>query len=92
MTTLRLGLAGLGHGDTLLKATDPQNELPIRVTALCDVNADLLESKASEHGIDAVTTDFDELAARDDIDIIGIYTPGPLHEQPDITAWKTAST
>ena len=86
MTTLRLGLAGLGHGDTLLKATEPENEVPIRVTALCDVNEELLETKAREHGIEAVTTDFDELAARDDVDIIGIYTPGPLHERQILTA------
>ena len=32
-----------------------------------------------EHSIDTVTTDFNELVDRDDIDIVGIYTPGPLH-------------
>ncbi len=86
MTTLRMGLAGLGHGDTLLQANNPEHELPIRVTALCDINEDRLESASREHGIDAVTNDFDELAARDDLDIIGIYTPGPLHARQIITA------
>ena len=86
MTTLRLGLAGLGHGDTLLRANSPENELPIRVTALCDVNEELLDAASRKHGIDAVTTDFDELAARDDVDIIGIYTPGPLHARQILTA------
>lgn len=86
MTTLRLGLAGLGHGDTLLKAAERDNELPIRVTALCDVNEELLEAKAKDHGIEAITTDFDEMASRDDVDIIGIYTPGPLHERQILTA------
>ncbi len=86
MTTLRLGLAGLGHGDTLLRANGPENELPIRVTALCDVNEELLDAASRKHGIDAVTTDFDALAARDDVDIIGIYTPGPLHARQILTA------
>ena len=86
MTTLRLGLAGLGHGDTLLQANDPENELPIRITALCDVNEERLEAASEKHGIDAITTDFDELAARDDIDIIGIYTPGPFHARQILTA------
>ena len=86
MTTLRLGLAGLGHGDTLLRANGPENELPIRVTALCDVNEELLDAASRKHGIDAVTTDFDELAARSDVDIIGIYTPGPLHARQILTA------
>ncbi len=63
MNTLRLGLAGLGHGDTLLQANDPEHELPVRVTALCDTNEQLLDATARKHGIGAVTTDFDELAA-----------------------------
>ena len=86
MTTLRLGLAGLGHGDTLLQANDPEHALPIRVTALCDVNEARLEAASQKHGIEAVTTDFDELAARDDADIIGIYTPGPLHARQIVAA------
>ncbi len=86
MTTLRLGLAGLGHGDTLLQAARPENELPFRVTALCDVNEQLLAASAAKYGVDAVTTDFDELAARDDVDIVGIYTPGPLHARQILTA------
>ena len=47
MTTLRLGLAGLGHGDTLLQANDPEHALPIRVTALCDVNEARLEAASN---------------------------------------------
>ncbi len=86
MTTLKMGLAGLGHGDTLLQANNPEHEVPIRVTALCDVNEDRLEAASKEHGIDAITTDFDEMAARDDLDIIGIYTPGPLHARQILAA------
>ena len=86
MTTLRLGLAGLGHGDTLLQANNPEHELPIRVTALCDVNEERLTAASRKHGIDTITTNFDELAARDDIDVIGIYTPGPLHARQIIAA------
>jgi len=86
VTTLRLGLAGLGHGDTLLQANNPEHELPIRVTALCDINEYRLEAASKKHGIEATTTDFDELAACDDIDIVGIYTPGPLHAKQILTA------
>lgn len=87
MSTLRLGLAGLGHGETLLQANAPCNEdLPIRVTALCDLNESLLETTAREHGISTVVTRFDELISRDDIDIVGIYTPGPLHAAQIVAA------
>ena len=86
MTTLNLGLAGLGHGETLLQTNDPEHGLPIRVTALCDANEERLHAASRKHGIETITTDFDELAARDDIDIIGIYTPGPLHAKQIVTA------
>ena len=87
MSTLRLGLAGLGHGDTLLQANRPEhNGLPIRVTALCDVNEGLLEAASRKHAVEAATTSFDELAARGDLDVIGIYTPGPLHADQILTA------
>ena len=82
MNTLRLGVAGLGHGNTLLQANLFSNDdLPIQVTALCDTNTSRLESLSREHGIDMVTTNFHELISRNDIDIVGIYTPGPLHAE-----------
>ena len=90
MSTLRLGLAGLGHGDTLVQANLPEHDdLPIRVTALCDINEEVLESTSREHGIENVTTDFEELVTRDDIDIVGIYTPGPLHADQIVSALES---
>ena len=87
MSQLSLGVAGLGHGSTLLGANRPENStLPIRVTALCDNQQDKLEALGREFGIDALTADFDELVARSDLDIIGIYTPGPLHAPQILTA------
>ena len=84
---LRLGLAGLGHGSTLLQANIRRNEhLPIRVTALCDTDEALLGSVFREYGVDNLTADFDDLLARRDVDIVGIYTPGPLHERQILAA------
>ncbi len=80
MRALRLGLAGLGHGQTLLQANLPQHDdLPIRVTALCDTNPDRLDAVAQRHGIRSVTTNVDALITHPDIDVVGIYTPGPQH-------------
>ena len=79
---LRIGLAGLGHGSTLLQANLPDNNhLPMRVTALCDTDEARLAAVSKEYGISHATTDFEALVAREDIDIVGIYTPGPLHAQ-----------
>lgn len=86
MDHLRIGIAGLGHGRTLLSANEPANaHHPIRVTALCDTNQDALDSQAADANIEFTTTDFNALVDRDDLDIIGIYTPGPLHAE-QITA------
>ena len=80
MNHLRIGLAGLGHGGTLLGANQPQNgHLPLRVTALCDTDPEKLENTAATYGITSTTNEFAELVARTDIDIVGIYTPGPFH-------------
>ena len=77
---LRIGLAGLNHGAALLQANLPRfQDLPLRVTALCDLNSERLAAKAKEFGVEQTTTEFSELVARPDLDIIGIYTPGPLH-------------
>jgi predicted dehydrogenase len=58
----------------------------VRVTAICDVAEDLLAAVSEEHGIQNATTEFDELVDRDDVDIVGIYTPGPLHAQQILAA------
>jgi predicted dehydrogenase len=87
MRNLRIGLAGLGHGMSLLQANLPWDklptvnygEMPLRVTSLCDTDEKKLASTAKKWEIPDTTTDFDELIARKDIDIVGIYTPGPLH-------------
>ena len=51
MRTLRLGLAGLGHGRTLLQANGPEHaDLPVRVTAVCDTNTELMASMAGSTG------------------------------------------
>jgi predicted dehydrogenase len=77
---LRLGLAGLGHGSTLLGANGPENQdLPIRVTALCDVDEARLSQASADYGVERTTTDFEQLVGQSDIDVIGIYTPGPFH-------------
>ena len=88
MSHLRIGLLGTGqHGPAILQANLPDNEdLPIRVTALCDLNEDRLAKISGEYGIDSTTTDYQELVARDDLDIIAIYTPGPLHGEQIVAA------
>ncbi len=96
---LRIGIAGLGHGRTLLQANSLAEDrkelgplyrappkLPMRVTAVCDIDEDLLALASRLYGVETATTEFSELVARDDVDIVGIYTPGPLHAPQIIAA------
>ena len=80
MDVLKLGVAGLGHGATLLQAnTASGRHLPLRVAAVCDRDGARARAAAEQYEVPVVTTDFAELVARPELDIIGIYTPGPLH-------------
>ena len=77
---IRVGLIGIGHGRTLLQANLPEHDdLGMRVTALCDVNESRLAAAAEAYGIEAASTDYRELVRRDDVDVVGIYSPGPVH-------------
>ena len=47
MKELRLGLAGLGHGSTVLGANASQ--VPINVTAICDTDQNRLDRVSREY-------------------------------------------
>jgi len=76
--TLGIGVIGLGMGSNVLQINrDPESRLEVR--ALCDIDQGKLENFGKTWGIENLTTDYKELAERDDIDIVGIYTPDHLH-------------
>jgi predicted dehydrogenase len=77
---LRVGLIGLGHGNTLLQANLPNNQdIQMQVTALCDINESKLSKTAKHHNITTITTNYKQLVRRKDVDVVGIYSPGPVH-------------
>jgi predicted dehydrogenase len=46
------------------------------IVAICDLDRELADARAAEFGIPDVTTDVEDLLARDDIDVIDIVTRG----------------
>ena len=68
-----LGLAAAAH----LKgyAAHPQ----ARVVALCDTDGGRCRRLARAHGVAGVHTDYEELLAREDVDLVDIATPTFLH-------------
>src|SRR3954470_21988119 len=78
--TLNIAIVGCG-GITL------QNHLPglalcpeVKVTALCDTNPATLERAARESGAVITSTNWEEIALRDDVDAVIIATPNVFHK------------
>ena len=74
---LKLGVLGLGEGRSVICAALSAPEWEIGM--LCDLDASLCRDRCREFGDLPWTLDYAEMLARDDIDVIAIYTPDPLH-------------
>lgn len=81
----RLGVLGLGEGRSILSAATQSSRW--EVTALCDLNAALIADRTREFALDCFsTTDYGDMLAREDVDVIGIFTPDPLHAEQILAA------
>lgn len=100
-TILQVGVLGLHEGRTLLGALNqpvpppvgvdrnarPRTNL-IRAVAGCDLSPDKITAARSEFPDLYFTTQYDDLLAREDVDIIAIYTPDHLHGEHIIRAFE----
>jgi predicted dehydrogenase len=74
---LGIGVIGLNEGQTLL--TGLSRAPHARPVAGCDLSSERLEEARRNHPDLFLTTDYDAMLARDDVDIVVIYTPDHLH-------------
>lgn len=72
-----IGIIGLGEGKGLVKGLSGHPEL--RVSAVCDSNADLLSRITRQFDIPHSYCKDEDFMAHDGLDIIVIYTPDQLH-------------
>ena len=77
MRKLRLGVLGLGEGRSIISAA--LNSELWELAKICDLNEQLCKERAAEFRFPNYTTNFDDLLNDKSIDVIGIYTPDPLH-------------
>jgi len=87
MKNIGVGVIGLGMGSSML-GINTQEDSHLEVRALCDANFDRLKAVAERHKIEYVTEDYQELVRRDDIQIVGVYSPDHLHGEHAIAALK----
>jgi predicted dehydrogenase len=82
---LRTGVIGLGYaGTTHLEAF---RSIPgVDVVALAGKETDRLAALATAHGIPHTFEDWEDLVARDDLDIVSVATPNILHDRISIAA------
>ncbi|QMV43334.1 Gfo/Idh/MocA family protein [Cohnella cholangitidis] len=76
-TTYRMGVVGLGEGRSIMSAALSSSRW--KLAKVCDLNQELCEHRAKEFDFHEWTTDYQEMLADPDIDVIAIYTPDQLH-------------
>ena len=75
-----IGVIGIGMGSTLLPINnEPGSRLVVR--AVCSRSAEKTAALAKEWNLPFWTTDYHELMARDDIQVIGVYSPDHMHAE-----------
>jgi predicted dehydrogenase len=75
----RFGFAvvGLGEGKALVKGLEGHPDL--HVVCVCDTDPALLAATAQRFAVPHPTPDVAEAVAREDVDVVAIYTPDALH-------------
>ncbi|MFO7946941.1 MAG: Gfo/Idh/MocA family oxidoreductase, partial [Armatimonadota bacterium] len=58
------------------------------LVGVCDLNEDLVEQVRGEFDVPVASTDYEDLLASDDIDIISVTTPDYLHREQTIAAFE----
>lgn len=87
MKELGIGVIGLGMGENMFQVNkDPVSKMEVR--GLCDVDKELLSTYSKKYNIKFTTTDYRDLLVRDDIHIIGIFSPDHLHGEQAIASLK----
>ncbi len=85
--SLRIAIAGVGYwGKNLLRTF--QRVPGARVTDLCDLDRRKLAALGDEHPGLALSSDFDALVARDDLDAIVVATPPSRHHRMALAALR----
>jgi predicted dehydrogenase len=82
-----IGVIGIGMGANLLFINrDPDSRLEVR--GLCSTDEPRLRALAAQWSLPYTTADYRELIARDDIHVIGVFTPDHLHTEHALAALR----
>ncbi len=90
MDKKRIGLGVIGinphnMGSTMMLLKN-EPDLRYDMNAVCARRKEVITAYAKEQGIPCATTDYKELVARDDVDVVAVYSPDALHAEHCIAA------
>ncbi len=77
MKKIRVGIVGTGWGQLQVEAFRRVRD--VEIVALCDADAARLDDVAKRYKIAQTFSDYSDLLARDDIDLVSVATPPGLH-------------
>lgn len=72
---VRIGIVGGGFGSTFQWHLDPG----ARVTAVCDINKQRLQTLSEVYRCGNTYSNFREMLKHSELDAVGVFTPAPLH-------------
>jgi len=84
LSPLRVAVVGLGIGRRHVRAF--QSLVGVQVTVLVGTNAEALQKAGQEFGVGVTLTDYRQMLARDDVDLVSICTPDRLHAEQALLA------
>ncbi|MBI3986727.1 MAG: Gfo/Idh/MocA family oxidoreductase, partial [Lentisphaerae bacterium] len=85
---IRLGIIGMSVNNmaSTLTLLEKEAGLRFRVRAVCGRRREVVERSAREFNIPFQTTDHRELVARDDVDVVCVFSPDHLHAEHCVAA------
>jgi UDP-N-acetyl-2-amino-2-deoxyglucuronate dehydrogenase len=84
-STIRVGQIGLGNNGAAFARAYAATP-PMKLAAVCDLDAPRAREVAARHDVSAVYTDFREMLASEPIDVVSVHTPDHLHVEPAVLA------
>jgi predicted dehydrogenase len=84
--TLRAGVIGSGAIATRGHLPGYRATEGVEVVALCDINAERAQTTAAENGIPQTYTDYRDMLAQANLDLVSVCSPNALHAQMTLDA------
>jgi predicted dehydrogenase len=87
---VRVGQIGVGHnGGAFVRAYTAAEAAEL--VAICDLDEGRAREHAARFGVPHVYTDYREMLAREELDLVSVHTPDHLHVEPAVAALEAGA-